>query len=382
LKRILLLMVLLILYGSFYPWHFRAVHLTANPLWILLHSWPDVFDRFAFRDAVVNVTLYVPFGVFCFLSLGESRSPISRSALVVLAAATLSASIEMAQLFAPGRVCSLSDVACNVAGAAIGILLGASFPTAISQAAMETEEAGAFRLSAVVALLYLWAGYQLFPFFPAIGRYALRLKLTILSSPEAWSARDLFESLGGWLAASALFESLVGRWIVRALAVALLLLPLRLFIVDRTLSGSEVVGALAGAGLGLLLRRLRRPRLAAGVLTVAALVIAGLLPFKFSSAPQGFIWVPFLPMLQTPWETALLILLRKSFLYGSAVWLLTENRRRWLTASLTVAAALAIVEGLQIFLPGRTPELTDPVLALLLGFGLMLLDRRPSIGRA
>jgi len=38
-------------------------------------------------------------------------------------------------------------------------------------------------------------------------------------------------------------------------------------------------------------------------------------------------------------------------------------------------AALVIAEGIQVHVPGRTPELTDPLLALILGFSLMLLER-------
>jgi len=181
-KRILLLVVVLTLYGSFYPWQFQARNLPVSPIWILLHSWPTVFDRFAGRDAVVNLVLYVPFGAFCFLSMNESRSPVLRSMATVLAAALLSASIEMAQLFDVSRLCSLFDVACNTAGAGIGILLAATFPSAISELVHEAETVGAFRLSGVIALLYLWAGYQLFPGFPVLSQSALRSKLALFLS--------------------------------------------------------------------------------------------------------------------------------------------------------------------------------------------------------
>jgi VanZ family protein len=375
-----MLVTVLILYGSFYPWHFQMTDLPANPVWILLHSWTEGVDRFLYRDAAVNLTLYVPFGVFCCLSIGESRSLVFRSVATVLAATLLSSSVEITQLFTPERVCSLLDVACNVTGAAIGIQLALTFSGSIYQAVNETEAIGAFRLSGVIALLYLWAGYLLFPFFPALSQSALRPKLIALLSSGIGPPRDFFESLGGWLAAAALLQSLAGRRQARRmLALALLLIPLKLLIVDRTMSGSEVAGALAGVGFWMLFRGLRRPRLASGILEIVALVAAGLVPFEFTRTAQVFTWVPFLPMLQAPWESAFLTLLHKSFLYGSAVWLLNENRRGWTISSLMVAIPLAMIEGLQVFVPGRTPELTDPLLAILMGCGLALLERqRPA----
>ena len=152
-KRILLLVIVLILYGSFYPWQFRARDLPASPIWILLHSWPSRFDRFAGRDMVVNLVLYIPFGVFCFLSMNRDRPRVLRSIVTVLGAALLSACVEMAQLFYVTRQCSLLDVACNTAGAAIGVLAATTFPAAISEVVQGAEAVGAFRLSGVMALL-------------------------------------------------------------------------------------------------------------------------------------------------------------------------------------------------------------------------------------
>jgi VanZ family protein len=383
LKRILLLVIVLILYGSFYPWQFHATQLSASPLWILLHSWPEALDIFVARDVAVNITLYIPFGAFCFLSMSESRSRLTRFVATLLAAALLSASIEMTQLFDVSRTCSLLDLLCNTTGALIGVLLAATFPAGISSVVQEAETAGALRLSGVMALLYLWAGYELFPVFPALSRTALRSKLTLLFSSGAWPARDFFESLAAWLAVSALLEYLAGPGrLAYLLPLALLAIPLKLFIAQRTMTGSEAAGALLAVACWLIVRKFQRPQLAAGVLSLAAIVAAGLVPFHWTGAPQSFTWTPFLAMLQAPWETAFLILLQKSFLYGSAVWLLRESGRGWLIGSLLVAVPLAIVEGIQIYLPGRTAEVTDPLMALLLGFSLMLLERhakRPGL---
>ncbi len=48
---------------------------------------------------------------------------------------------------------------------------------------------------------------------------------------------------------------------------------------------------------------------------------------------------------------------------------------RWLAAIFIVCAVLAAIEVIQIHLPGRTAETTDPLLALLAGLGLRVLER-------
>jgi VanZ family protein len=371
-KRILLVVVALIVYGSLYPWQFQSAHYAESPLWILFHSWPRAFDRFFYRDLVINIVIYVPFGAFCFLSLTGGRA--MRVIVTLLAAAVLSASIEITQLFEPTRVCSAFDLLCNTAGAGLGILLAGAFPAAISHVVEEAGELGAFRLNDVVTLLYLWIGAQLFPFFPALSQTAVRAKLHALLSAATWPARDFFENLAAWLAVSALLELLAGKKrFAPLLTLALISIPLQLFIADRTITASEIAGAL----LGLLAWKAFHHKRPAGIFALAALIAAGLVPLHWSADPQPFTWIPFLPMLRSPWVVGLLILLRKCFLYGAAIWLLA-NGRSWLPGIAAVAASLALVEAIQTHLPGHSPEITDPLLAVIIGSSLMLLHRHST----
>jgi VanZ family protein len=114
LYRILLIVIVLIVYGSLYPWDFHSISLGASR--ILIHSWPDHIDRFLFRDVAVNVLIYMLVGVFGLLALRQKfRTPFAVTVTVLLAVA-LSSSIEMTQLFDDARECSAFDVVCNVSG--------------------------------------------------------------------------------------------------------------------------------------------------------------------------------------------------------------------------------------------------------------------------
>ncbi len=379
-KRILLLVTILILYGSLYPWRFHAKALPASPLWMLLHAWPRPFHRTDLLDGAINIPLYVPFGMFFFLAMSEARPRAVRAAMAAAGAMLLSTCVELAQLFDSGRVTSLYDVVCNTIGAVIGVGLAGSFPGAISGAINEIESKGAFRPTSALALLYLWAGAELFPFIPSLRLSTLHVKLAILRHPQNWPSRDLFEGFAGWLAFGLLVEALAGRSkALRWAPAALLVIPFKLLIAGRTMTGSEVAGAFCGIAASALLGSSLRTKSVAGLFALIAIVAAGLTPFRFVSQPQHFTWIPFLPLLEAPWESVFQILLEKSYLYGSAIWLLRQGGRGWLASTLMVAIPLALVEAVQIHLPGHTPEVTDPILAMLLGASLMLLDqRRPN----
>jgi len=68
------------------------------------------------------------------------------------------------------------------------------------------------------------------------------------------------------------------------------------------------------------------------------------------------------------------VLLRKAFDYGAMVWLVRGIGL--LRAGIAVSAALAIAEFAQRYLPGRQPEITDAVLALIMTLILAWGERR------
>ena len=69
--RLLLIVLAFIVYGSLYPFQFDFGRTDASPLMILLHAWPAQIDRFAWRDAGVNVLLYFPLGLTAALVLAR-----------------------------------------------------------------------------------------------------------------------------------------------------------------------------------------------------------------------------------------------------------------------------------------------------------------------
>ena len=70
----------------------------------------------------------------------------------------------------------------------------------------------------------------------------------------------------------------------------------------------------------------------------------------------------------------------KSFLYGSLLYLFTEASGRLRTAVLVVGGALFVTSWLETYLPGRSAEITDPVMVLLLAGAFTLLHDKRRMG--
>jgi VanZ family protein len=73
------------------------------------------------------------------------------------------------------------------------------------------------------------------------------------------------------------------------------------------------------------------------------------------------------------------VLLEKCFWYFSLVWLLTRSATRLPLATIMVVALLALIEVGQLWLPERSAEITDPLLACVAGILLALLGRAEAL---
>lgn len=114
------LTALLTIFASLYPFDMRALPApaTVERLWGLQASWLDFSSR---ADVLSNVWLFVPIGFFCAGALAPHSW--RTAAFAVLGSFALSVGIEAVQLFSPVRTASLTDIAADTAGGALGLTL-------------------------------------------------------------------------------------------------------------------------------------------------------------------------------------------------------------------------------------------------------------------
>jgi VanZ family protein len=409
---LLLLVVMIAVYGSLVPLHYRAL-----PFDVAL----DEFSRIPFlnlgvhsrADFVSNILLFVPAGFFAMGVLrpagGGPVLAALAAALIAMAAATLSLGIEFVQLYFPPRTVSLNDVIAETSGACAGAVLWIVAGPALARAArgILTERE---RPALAVRLLGAYAGAfliaQLLPLDLTIDPGELATKFRegrVLVVPFAHhyaSAADAF-----WdLAADVVLHLPIGAlavlgWTRRGtrrawpMAFALGIVAVsfveaaQLLVFTRVSDVTDVLLGGAGVALGAAAVRGRgtrtvvtdesRWRLAAAA---AAVVWTGVIvtyhwyPFDFvvtgdmfRSRVPVFLAAPFASYYAGSEFHAFTEITRKLILalpLGSLIELAAGPRRTgsWAVTAALLAlplAALVVIEAGQMFLPTRVPDLTD-----------------------
>jgi hypothetical protein len=287
----------------------------------------------------------------------------------------------MIQLFDDARVCSGSDVSCNVIGGALGVALGSFYQNWLRRLLDRTETSAFLHPSGAVLLFYTWLAYQVFPLFPALSQTKVAEKFRDLFAHVSVSWLETFTYSVEWLVVAELLKSVLGVERTRRLFPLLFLaLPAHILIVGRSFEWSELAAAFLACICSYFMSGYQsRAGLVAGLM-VSLLILRGLAPYHWSSIANPFSRIPFGGFLAADPDFGLLVFLRKCFWYGSALWLLRAAGWQLARAALAVALLLGGIEVVQIHLPGRVAEITDPLLALILALFLSLWDRLQSLG--
>lgn len=376
-RRLTIATVLLILYGSLFPFRFEV--LNDSGFFQLLTGLR--FQPTSRGDLVANLLLYAPLGLCLLLSWPGRWGRLTRLFWTVFIGTVLSLAVEMLQVHAPTRVSSLTDVVINATGTLGGGLI----------ALMYLELGTTIRIPGIapgrpepvpLGILLLWLGFRLAPFVPALDWQQFKDAIKPLFIDPQFSAIDVYRYLVGWLVAGYAIRQLWRReYAFQALAVVIALVLLgRVMVVGKVLVPSELlalaVGIPAAAVMAALPDRRRATLLA--ILLAGVIVLQGLKPFEFLAQRHSFSWVPFMNSLSDSLEVNYSVLLEKCFWYFSLVWLLT--RRLGIVIATAIAAVLlALIEIAQLWLPGRSAEITDPLLALAAGILIALLGRDETI---
>lgn len=294
----------------------------------------------------------------------------------VMIGTLLSAAMEMMQLYTPHRVCSSVDLATNILGSALGVFAGIAF-TRIVNVPLTAPEFHVRDRCAVI-LLFTWISFLLFPLFPALWLSAWSSKLAAFIHAPFISPIPTLLSAAEWFAAGRLLIAAGAKSPIRWLLALLLLVPLQFAIINHNPMPPDFEGAAIAALLFYFFGMRASAARFAGIVLLTALTLRGLAPFHFEAPPQPFLWIPFVGLLGTEWQNGVTILLGKIFQYGASILLLDRSGLGAFRAIAAVTLVLACIEGLQTRIPGHVPEITDPLMAILLGIGFLVLSPPPG----
>ncbi|PLW81543.1 hypothetical protein CWI75_15025 [Kineobactrum sediminis] len=368
----LLAYVLLLVYGTWFPlnaWDWPRGGLEP----FLAMDWPTRMSR---PDTILNLLVYVPFGLLVMLHL-RYRTWL-RLLLAILAGASLSTVLEFGQTYLPGRVTSLADILLNTCGSLVGALIaGAATRLSLVQKLYKNSvralrDPGKGRLALLA--LSLWALSQWLPLVPSLDMDNLRAGLAPLKAHLLDHApfnhngfiRYFLMLFGVATVALAALQptSRHARLIVIAI---MLVLAGKLIIVSRVLAPETLIAGICIVPPLLLLRHLPAPmlRLLAFCALFAFHVHESLLPGTADDALRPINWIPFRGHMGS--INGILHLLELVWLFVALAYVTSpEYPLRWrgkmIRGGLLMLPVIAL-EWYQQFVPGRYPDVTDIIVA-------------------
>lgn len=332
-------------------------------------------------DMLENVLGYLPLGVLLALRLGLSTSRGVAVTVTLLAAALLSLSLEMIQVFVPGRNSSATDLLMNTIGTFVGALGSAIFDPrqAPSRILLRIRNAW-FRPGLAgnlgVAVVVLWIASQLSPFIPTIDVATVRQGLSsawhTLRDPESLNFSQAltyacYLSALGAVWSFAVREDRAGVGIYSVLVLAVLLA--KPFFLGRELSLEALIGF--SASILLIAIQSGWPDRVRG--TIGAMMLgAGFLVYEFTPAAgpfHEFNWVPFRAEITDTLNGLMGMagLIWVFFTLGALIRVSSSRYQRRayaLLGGLAVVFLVGLCEWFQQLIPGRYGDVTTVGIAL------------------
>jgi len=369
-RSILLIVIALIVYGSLYPFDFRLSHEYSIGALTISAFNPFTTTR---GDILGNIALCAPLGFFGMYAMHGVGKRATQLFIVILSGAAFAWLLQWGQLFVPERDPTLVDVFWNV----IGVVMGSAIACSPLGRRLPSSIDGSITFEVPFVLAGLWVASQLMPLVPSLDLQLVKdnLKTLLQTSKFQWGVS--FLELVSWLAVFQFLGSsrLSKKWNTLLPALPFVVMGAQLFIVRNELTLEEAIGAMGGLVIWLAVRTGLRPG------WLAALLLIGILAANLSSLDLGvarssFSWVPFSDFLGGDMVLNVASLMRKTFLYGTLVWLLKDAGMSWAAATGLVASTLTIEELLRVYVAGASAGVTDPFLAVLTATAMYKATRR------
>jgi glycopeptide antibiotics resistance protein len=358
-------MLLVILYGSLYRFDIQPDLALGDAVRHLLQSW-DRLTRPS--DVIANVLLYVPLGFFFARTFRFLPAKVVVPFTVAFGG-ILSVAMELVQYHIRYRHSALSDVYSDTFGALLGACAGVLVRAAPARFIRWKWDTFA------LLLLVSWMGSRLYPYVPVIDLHKYWDAIKPLVLAPRLDATNTFSHLAAWLGVAMLLEAVIGvrnsRFALPALFA--LLTAARVFIAEIVLAPPEIIGGLGAVLLwNAALSFTPHRTVFVAAIFAATVVLQALEPFQFLERPRRFSWIPFRSLMGGSLRIAVVAFLEKVFAYGCLVWLLIRCGWPWLRATAAGAVLVLLLRLAQMYLPGRSAEVTD-VLILIIMAGIMRL---------
>jgi glycopeptide antibiotics resistance protein len=355
------LSILLILYGTLFPFQFDFLHNSWQsfglmPFWDIargrIHSLPDMMS---------NVLLTIPMGFFGFTWFGRNGKKQTIAKWFVLGIG-LGLLVELLQLSVPSRTADITDALNNGIGALLGALVarlyGRQILDFISGSLTENKIVWYWMLFVIIGV------GMLLPLDLGLSVSGIKSSLKgLLLDP--WESGRAIQDEWILMAEFAILGALAGslrktKLTLLTLALPFLLEPMQLLLESHAPSLRDIAFNLTGAVLGLAAARLCPSVIKpwAGFMFMSmALIAQGLSPFRFGGFSK-FEWIPLIEYYNQTTGAALYDALMGLLSYGLLVFLWPRK-----TTILWAIALAGAIEAIQTIIPTRSAGTTDILIA-------------------
>jgi VanZ family protein len=372
--------VLLLIYGTLFP--FSDWQNPESSPWSLM--WRRGLHNASKADVLTNLLVYMPLGLLLMRMLSGRRCTWCTVLLVTLASTSLSLTLEYLQAHLPGRVPSFADVMLNTSGGLAGALLalGMRADTAIG------EKLHGIRYRYIhpgplanlgLLTLFLWTLSQLSPLVPSIDlgnlRHGLKPLWHTLENPASLEWIRVLEYSLSIIAVGVMSSTLL-RLRYRAVLIftcfVSFVLLLKIPVVGRQLSLEALLGMVIGLSFtALMYDRPQRLRLVGAVCAILVMILASGLYVSANTIATDlstFNWIPFRSHISNN-LTGLIDILAGLWPFVALSYIArlattsTQRLKLILMGALVVFPLMFALEWYQQYLPGRSPDITDAVIA-------------------
>lgn len=368
-RILLFIIVFLIAYGSLYPFDFEPNNISYDRLINTLFSGNGLFR---ISDMISNIVLFIPYGIVCYFRSEISGKFKLNLLFLIIFGIAFSLLLQILQLYLPSRVVAFSDVIWNT----LGIILGLIISQILRNKILLFESRLGYLYSPQVFLIACWVASALIPFIPTLQVDQVRDNVKELIASSFYFNEIVFQFLG-WLICLYWFISLSNKIFIFYVLICVTLIA-KIFLVDNLLTLNIIIGSLCVIIFGKWIIRYIKKYNFDGLLAffmIIMIMLNSFNPLAINYEFNDFHWVPFSGFLEGSMLINAQSLCEKTFIYGSLVWLLNISSSQIKIATIFVSILLLFVEILQIFIANGTPEITDPVLVLLISYVLYFIEK-------
>lgn len=362
----------LIAYGSFFPFHFYFdIDQSIRGLNDLL----SVDFRFGLSDIVSNIVLFLPFGFFGKKAIGEMQHGFR---IILISGIIFSFVLQVLQIFIPARVSSFTDVIWNTVGCVSGIV---STRWIKFEGFNDKNGHHPVYFSVPIIIAACWLISQLIPFVPSLDIGEIKNSIKPLLVYHEFSWLSCLKYMVSWLVfGSLVFSVYHPRRSNQYLCLLIcFVLCLQVIIMTRVLTISSLSGAFLAMAVWILFFDGRgQKNWLFLVMAALYILINGIFPFDMANDFVQFRFIPFHGFLTGNMLYNTIKLFEKIFIYGSLVIFLRKIPvNRIFSVSIGFLWVL-FIEILQIFSTNHSPEITDPLMVILITIAANSIERNKT----